>query len=194
LRLGGDGMKDRRRDLPRPRHLHATELGYLARHFPDAALLARFDAIRRAEGQDSLTALDGADRYSLSRHSRGDNASALIYACTYGDFLSPRPRPVDIVAVTGNSMGWYSALACAGAADARGGVCQVVNTMGTLMQEALIGGQMVYPWVDEDWQCRALRARPPAGLVAEIAARPRHAWRCRSTLAGCWCWPATRPG
>ena len=34
---------------------HATELGNLSRHFPDAAL-------RQAEGQDRLTALDAAIR------------------------------------------------------------------------------------------------------------------------------------
>ena len=28
----------------------------------------------------------------------------------------------------------------------------VVNTMGTLMQEALIGGQTVYPFMGDDWQ------------------------------------------
>ena len=61
---------------------NASELGYLQRHFPDRALLSRFDAIRTAEGQDSLTALDGADRFLASRHTRGDNASALIYAAT----------------------------------------------------------------------------------------------------------------
>ncbi|MEI2687020.1 MAG: hypothetical protein V9G14_12930 [Cypionkella sp.] len=37
-------------------------------------------------GRKRLTALDGASSYSVSKHSRGDNASALIYACTYGDF------------------------------------------------------------------------------------------------------------
>ena len=58
-----------------------TELGSLAR-FPDPALLARFDAERARLGQETLTALDGAQAYSVARHTRGDNASALIYACT----------------------------------------------------------------------------------------------------------------
>jgi [acyl-carrier-protein] S-malonyltransferase len=52
--------------------------------------------------------------------------------------------------VTGNSMGWYSALACAGALSPENGF-DLVNTMGTLMQERLIGGQLIYPFVDEDW-------------------------------------------
>ena len=42
-----------------------------------------------------------------------------------------------------------SCMACAGALDPMGGL-QVVNTMGTLMQDHLIGGQTIYPFVDEN--------------------------------------------
>jgi len=128
------------------------ELGYLARHHADKQpMLAEFDALRQAQGQQTLTELDGAARYSTSRLTRGDNASALIYGCAYADYLSIDRNEFDIVAVTGNSMGWYIALACAGALDANNGF-NVVNTMGTLMQDALIGGQTLYPYVDENWQ------------------------------------------
>jgi acyl transferase domain-containing protein len=146
------------------------ELGSLAR-FPDRDLLARFDAERARLGQERLTALDAAASYSVSRHARGDNASALIYACTLGDVLAL--TGVEIVAVTGNSMGWYSALACGGALDPMGGFT-VVNTMGTLMQEALIGGQLVYPAMGEDWQDNPARRDALLGLVREICARPEH--------------------
>ncbi len=148
-----------------------AELGSLTRTFPDAGLLARFDAERQRLGQDSLTELDTAAAYSVSRHTRGDNASALIYACSLGDALSL--QGVNVVAVTGNSMGWYSALACAGAVSAMDGFT-VVNTMGTLMQEALIGGQTVYPFMGEDWQDAPLRHAELLALVAEIGARPGH--------------------
>jgi acyl transferase domain-containing protein len=128
------------------------ELGYLARYHVDkAAMLTGFDAARSDLNQQTLSALDGASTFSVSQHTRGDNASALIYACAYADFLSIDRATFEIVAVTGNSMGWYTALACAGALNAEGGF-QVVNTMGTLMQEALIGGQMLYPFVDENWE------------------------------------------
>ena len=162
---------------------NATELGYLGRHFPDAGLLARFDAIRRAEGQDSLAALDGADRFALSRHSRGDNASALIFAATYGDFLSIDRDRIDIVAVTGNSMGWYSALACGGAVSPENGF-RIANTMGTLMQEAMIGGQLVHPWLDEDWRPDPARKAALLALVADIAARPGHSLFLSINLGG----------
>lgn len=147
-----------------------TELGSLAR-FPDPALLARFDAERARLGQETLSALDGAQAYSMARHTRGDNASALIYACTLGDRLAL--SGVEIVAVTGNSMGWYSALACAGAVSPMDGFT-VVNTMGTLMQEALIGGQLVYPFMGEDWQDAPARRTELLALVEEIGDRPGH--------------------
>ena len=51
-----------------------AELGYLARHFPDRALLADFDAQRSAESQPTLGELDGAARFSLATQTRGDNA------------------------------------------------------------------------------------------------------------------------
>lgn len=128
------------------------ELGYLARYHADRkALFADMDAARRALGQTPLTELDGVARYSVAEHTRGDNASALIFACAYADFLAIDRDRFDIVAVTGNSMGWYIALACAGALDAMGGFT-VVNTMGTLMQDALIGGQLIYPCADEEWR------------------------------------------
>lgn len=129
-----------------------TELGYLTRHHRDRRdLIDHFDALRRDLSQPTLSELDGADRYSMSTFSRGDKASALIHACAYADFLSIDRDAFDIVAVTGNSMGWYIALACAGALDAEGGF-RVINTMGTLMHEFLIGGQVIYPFVDENWQ------------------------------------------
>lgn len=152
---------------------NAPELGYLARHFPDAGLLAQFDALRLGAGQDSLTALDGAATFTLSRHGRGDTASALIYAATLGDFLSLDRAGIEVVAVTGNSMGWYSALACAGAVTPEAGFT-IADTMGGLMQTALIGGQTVYPWMDADWVPRPDRKATLLALVDGIARRAGH--------------------
>lgn len=160
-----------------------TELGTLTRHFPDQALLAAFDARRAELGQETLTALDTAPRYSVAVHSRGDNASALIYAASLGDALSIDRDAVQIVAVTGNSMGWYSALACGGALSAEGGF-EVVNTMGTLMQEALIGGQLVYPHVGEDWRPDPVRKARLLAQVAEIGARAGHVLALSIDLGG----------
>ncbi|WP_372841515.1 ACP S-malonyltransferase, partial [Phaeovulum sp.] len=111
----------------------------------------------------------------------GDNASALIYACTYADFQDI--AGVEVVAVTGNSMGWYSALACAGALNADAGF-EVVNTMGTLMQQHLIGGQTLYPFTDEDWRPIPGRKAELLALVESIAARPGHALALSIDLGG----------
>ncbi len=160
-----------------------TELGYLARHHADKQqMLAGFDALRRAAGQDGVTALDGADRFAPSRHTRGDNAAALIYACTLADARS-LAGDIRVVAVTGNSMGWYSALAAAGALSADDGF-QVVNTMGTLMQEHMIGGQLVYPVVGDDWRPDPARKAALLDQVAGIDARDGHSLALSIDLGG----------
>ncbi|NBZ86488.1 ACP S-malonyltransferase [Stagnihabitans tardus] len=156
---------------------NATELGYLARHFPDPALLARFDTLR--DGQESLRDLDGAASFQLSRHGRGDNASALIFAASYGDFLS---LDLDVVAVTGNSMGWYTALACAGAVTPEDGF-HIANTMGRLMTKAP-GGQLIHPHMGEDWRPDPARKAGLLSSVTEIASRPGHALALSIDLGG----------
>ena len=161
-----------------------TELGYLARYHTDKrALFDSFDAERRRLGQESLAALDGAATYSVAKHTRGDNASGLIYAATLADFRSIDRTQVEVVAVTGNSMGWYSALACGGALSAEAGFA-VTNTMGALMQERLIGGQLIYPFVGEDWRPDLERKAQLLALTAEIGARPGHRLSLSIDLGG----------
>ncbi len=151
---------------------NAPELGYFARHHADREdLLDVLDAYRKQHRQTPLRDLDGAERYSASVHTRGDNASPLIYACAYADFLSIDSEKIDVVAITGNSMGWYIALACASALSAENGMA-VVNTMGTLMQENLIGGQTIYPIVDSDWRPIPGRRDDLLAKVARVHARP----------------------
>ncbi|PHS08472.1 MAG: acyl carrier protein [Blastopirellula sp.] len=128
-----------------------TELGYLGRYHADKiSIVKEFDDQRLALGQETIVSLDGADRFSGPKHTNGENASPLIYSCAYADFLSIDREKFEILAVTGNSMGWYIALACGGALEPHAGM-NVVNTMGTLMQNELIGGQIIYPFVNENW-------------------------------------------
>ncbi len=143
------------------------ELGYLARwHGARAALIAGFDAQRATLAQPTLTALDQADRFDPTLHLPGSNAAALIYACSYADWLAIDRDAYDIVAVTGNSMGWYSALACAGARTAESGLT-LVNHMGTLMEREGTGGQVVHSTLDADW--RPIPGRREALLAIEPA-------------------------
>lgn len=159
-----------------------TELGWLSRHFADRGLMARFDAERTRLGKATLSELDGVEAYSVATHSRGDNASVLIYAATYGDFTAIA-EDIQVVAVTGNSMGWYSALSCAGALTAEDGFA-VVDTMGSLMQELLIGGQTIYPVVGEDWRPDMKRKAELLDLVRGIDDRPDHDLALSINLGG----------
>ena len=128
------------------------ELGYLQRHHADKLeFLASLDRCRKDNQQPSLSDLDGAERFRPALHTTGDNASALIYACAMADFLSIASERVEIVAITGNSMGWYLALAAAGACSFSEGM-RIVNTMGTLMHQQAEGKQLIYPRCDDQWQ------------------------------------------
>jgi len=160
-----------------------AELGYLARHHADAAdLMAAFDDYRAAQGQETITSLDRAARYSKARHGRGDNVSPLIYAASILDARSISDI-FDIVAVTGNSMGWYTALAAAGAVSPLAGL-QIVNTMGNLMHRHMIGGQTIYPFVDENWQPIPKRRQELIARIAEIDASDGHALCVSICLGG----------
>lgn len=131
---------------------NATELGYLGRHHADRAdLIGGFDAIRAQRHEPLLRDLDSAAAFKPSVHGRGDNASALIFASSFADFLAIDRTAFDIVAVTGNSMGWYTALSCAGALSAEDGF-SLCDAMGGYMTEASIGGQAIWTLVDEDWR------------------------------------------
>lgn len=158
------------------------ELGTLKRQHADHPLLAEFDAIRHAQGQETVTALDAAERYSVATYSRGDIASPLIYAASLLD-AQALVEDIEIVAVTGNSMGWYIALAAAGAASPQAGF-EIVNTMGRLMQERLIGGQIVYPHTGADWQPDPARKATLLAQVAEIDTQEGHALSLSIDLGG----------
>lgn len=159
------------------------ELGYLHRHHSDRMnMFAAFDAIRAEAGQEGATALDGAQRYTVGKYSRGDVASPLIYAASLADAQS-LSDDIEIVAVTGNSMGWYIALAAARALSTQDGF-RVVNTMGTLMQEQLIGGQLVYPFVGDDWVNDPARKAELLADVARIDALNGHALALSIDLGG----------
>ncbi len=127
-------------------------LGYL-RQFGNhvSPFLADLDKRRVQTGQITVSDLDNDTTFKPQVHTKGENASPLIYACAYADFTSINPEKYDIVAVTGNSMGWYLTLAFGGALDMRGGF-DVINTMGSMMKDGVIGGQVIYPICDEQWR------------------------------------------
>lgn len=161
------------------------ELGSIARlhgaRFAD--LIANFDAQRRERGQPTVSELDGADRFSVATHMRGDVAAPLIYTATILDYLSIDRDAFDIVAVAGNSMGWYSALACGGAVTPEDGF-RIANAMGLNSQTHGPGGQILLQLVDDDWRPVPGLRESLLALVADIAARPGHALALSIDLAG----------
>jgi acyl transferase domain-containing protein len=123
-----------------------TELGSLA-----GVDLAAYDAVRADAGKPTLTSLDSAARFSPAVHLAGENAAPLIYAASMADMAAIDRDAVEIVAVTGNSMGWYTALAAAGALSVADGF-RVADAMGVNSGRHGPGGQLVLSLVDDDWR------------------------------------------
>ena len=146
----------------------AENLGYLKKYrFTQEAFLTDLDERRRRVNEPTLSELDSRDKYSPSLHARGEHASALIYACSYCDFQSISREEYEIVAICGNSMGWYLSLAMAGALE-WAGAFHVIQTMGSMMREEIIGGQIIYPIVDEQWQPDHRREQEVLDLVQRV--------------------------
>lgn len=146
---------------------NAAELGYFTRHHgADHPLLHSVDAIRAEKGAVPVSALDRAAKFQPSLHLPGDNASALIFACALADFGAIDRERFEIVAVTGNSMGWYLALAAAGVLSLEDGA-RLVDNMGALMTRSGAGGQIVWPLTDADWRIDPARVALARHLLDE---------------------------
>ena len=146
-------------------------LGYLRQFGAHAKdFIADVDKRRAALGEPTITELDSAEAFKPAVHTKGEHASSLIYACSYVDFTSINRDKFDIVAITGNSMGWYLACAYGGSLDWAGGF-DVVNTMGSMMKQEVIGGQVIYPVCDEHWRPSPERKRAVEKTVAKLRER-----------------------
>lgn len=128
------------------------ELGFLKEHLrpgPVADALTQADASRQAEGLPPISELDSAEKFRPGLHLDGENAAGLIYFGTLLH-LEQLAEEFEIVAVAGNSLGWYTALAASGALSPSEG-WKLVAGMGRL-QKKIRGGQVLTTTVDEDWQ------------------------------------------
>ena len=118
--------------------------------------VAHADAYRADLGLPPVSELDAASKFDAKLHLRPANVSALIYLVSMLDAAEAMSR-AQVVAVAGNSMGWYTALAAAGALSFEDGL-RLVQEMALLQEQHPAGGQVLYPLVDEDWRPDAERA------------------------------------
>ena len=137
-----------------------AQLGSLPAHDP---IIAALDRVRAARGRPTVTELDRAPTYSPRLHVAGEHASLLTFAASVVDVAALDRAAVDVVGVTGNSMGFYTALHVAGALDLAG-AARLVDTLGGYQADNVLGAQLVYPTVDERW-----RADPALRGAVDVA-------------------------
>ncbi len=111
--------------------------------------IAYMDEKRKLAGEPTISDLDSM-QFRAKIHMAGEHASPLIYACSLADFLFIDQNKYEVVAITGNSMGWYSALALSGALTHENAYA-LIDTMGSMMKGGIIGGQIIYSLVDDNW-------------------------------------------
>jgi len=121
-----------------------AQLGKLPAH----PIVDALDRYRASLGRPTITELDRAGAFTPKLHVAGEHASLLTFACTAVDVAEIR---AEIVGVTGNSMGFYTALYVSGALDLED-AARLVETLGHYQTDNVIGAQLVYPIVDEDWR------------------------------------------
>ena len=143
--------------------------GYLAAFGTSAKpQIAYMDEQQKSVGNSTITELDSKP-FRAKIHMSGEHASPLIYACSLSDFLSIDQEKYEIVAITGNSMGWYSALALSGALTHENAY-SLISTMGSMMKEGTIGGQIIYSIVDENWHVDASEKEEVLAEIKNVSA------------------------
>lgn len=130
----------------------------------DHPWVAEAEALRAEYGLASILELDRA-RWDGDVHLRPDNGSAFIYVHSMLDAAQAAGEH-EIVCVGGNSLGWYTALAAAGALSFGDGF-RLVQEISILQMEHAEGGQILYPLIDDQWRIDPkLQARVAEALVA----------------------------
>lgn len=129
------------------------------------AWVARAEEIRARYGLPALVDLDRAPRFDPRVHLRPANVAALTFL--FGMLDAERiAADHEVVAVVGDSMGWYTALAAAGTLSFDDAF-RLVQEMALLAEQPIAedgpGGQVIYPLTDATW-------RPDPSLAAAVDA------------------------
>jgi len=150
------------------------QLGYLQQHHQDKQqTLAIIDTYRTQQGYESVTSLDGMDKFMASTHTSGENAAGLIYASAICDQQAIDLNQYEVCAITGNSMGWYIALAAANALSPAHAI-ELITSMGAMMKDQLIGGQLIYPVSDEHWMLDQTRRAQVIATIKMVNSLAEH--------------------
>lgn len=151
-------------------------LGQLKDRSPAAReVVERCDAWRASVGEPTVSELDAADRFRTTLHVAGEHASLLTFACSLADLADLDRSRYEIVGVTGNSMGWYTALAAAGALSLDDAI-RLVDTMGRYQRGNVLGGQLLYPVTGDDWREDPERVALVDRVLAEARDAGHGAW------------------
>jgi acyl transferase domain-containing protein len=143
----------------------AASLGSL---IPEHPLVDRAEELRAGYPLEPLLELDQAAAFDPARHLRPANAGPLILVASLLD-VERAMGDHAVTAVVGNSLGWYTALAVAGALPFDDAF-RLVQEMALLQEEPLPdggpGGQLIYPLTDAAWHPDPdLRAAVTAALT-----------------------------
>lgn len=150
------------------------------------------DEWRVKEGWPSLTELDLAERFQPAVHTKGENAAAMIYAHAGLDFIDLKNSDCEIVGVLGNSMGWYLALAFSEVLSPEISY-QVIQSMGSMLKEGIVGGQVIHTLVNDQWQIDPVKQQ----AIEDVLVQARAAGHFASVsieLGGYWVLAADQQG
>jgi [acyl-carrier-protein] S-malonyltransferase len=141
----------------------------------DSPRLDQLDQYRISMGRPTIREMDAADKFQSKLHLSGENASILTAGITLADLDQLDQSKVSVVGVVGNSMGWYTALGVAGALS-MDDCARLIETMAHYQVGNIVGGQVIYPFTDEDWR---LNPALEAQVEAAVAQIPELYWSIR---------------
>jgi len=124
--------------------------GYLNKYIQSSSNKIQYmDDERNNAGLPTLTEID-SQKFKANIHMKGEHASTLIYARSLVDYYSIDQSKYKIVAILGNSMGWYSTLSFSKSLHYQKAY-GLIDVMGSMMKNKIIGGQIIYSIADDDW-------------------------------------------
>jgi [acyl-carrier-protein] S-malonyltransferase len=137
----------------------------------DHPFVAAAEELRAEYELPSLLELDRAEAFKSATHLAPSNVSPLIYTVSMLDAAAAKAAH-RVVATGGNSLGWYTALAVAGALSFEDGF-RLVQEIALLQERHVDGGQILYPMVGDDWRADQVKIN---SVNAALALAPGRAF------------------